>query len=206
MKNTRLYALLFAAVLTAACTGCSGGKKQPSANSRKTTIVYATEEAVTTTEAEEINIIAGEIGKEITENNTSFVLNSVIDPQDHEGGEKFIYLDITLKNNTDREYNLSTINNFYIELSDGSEVYSNVRTQLYAKNKFSEDKYFVDPFDIPSNGQFSGIIGGFILDEKENDFKLCFYPTGDDPSAKTTVIKYDITAADIKAPDTSELK
>ena len=192
MKKASILALILAAALSAGSfAGCSDRNESSSSRRHTSSIPTVTEEIGK-------NVVTGELGKEITENATAFTLNSVLSAKNSETGEKYIYMDIVLKNQTDKEYNLSTLNNFYIELPDGKEIFADVRTQLYAKQNFKADKYYDDPFDIPSNGQFSGVIGGIAVSGDTGDFKLCFFPTGDDARAKGTVIKYDVTAADLK--------
>ena len=208
MKKTKLSALLLAALIAAsASTGCLSNKKSATSKKNKedTTRPTSAEHSPVDLSKIGINEISGEIGKEIEANDTVFTLNAVIDAGIRESEKKFIYFDITLKNNTDSEYSLSTINNFYVTVPEG-DLYSDVQTQLYAKGHFKDNKYFVDPFTIPSNGQFSGIIGGFKLEENANTFEVSFYPTGKDPNAKETVIKYEITADDITAPSDEVLK
>ncbi|MBP5379614.1 MAG: DUF4352 domain-containing protein [Ruminococcus sp.] len=202
MKKTGLLAVLLAAVITAgAFAGCSDKNDDSSKRSRPAvSISDEPEEPIGS------NVVKGELGKEVTENDTAFTLNSVVSSKNSETGEQFIYMDITLRNSTDKAYNLSTLNNFYIELPDGKKTDSDVRTQLNAKQNFKESKYYADPFDIPSNGQFSGLIGGFAISGDVTEFKLGFYPTGDNPRAKGTVIVYDITAADITAPSSDIMK
>ena len=205
MKKTGIFAVLIAAALaTAAFAGCSDRNDSSSSNS--ITRPRTGENIPSETEPVGTNVINGELGKEITAKDTAFTLNSVVSTINSETGEHFIYMDITLRNSMSKEYTLSTLNNFYIELPDGSEVYSDVRTQLYAKQHFNDSKYYTDPFNIPSNGQFSGLIGGIVLVGEIKDFKLCFYPTEDDARAKGTVIKYDITASDIIDPPAEVLK
>lgn len=206
MKKTRLSGLLLAALMAAtASTGCLSNKKEVVEKREKAERPTAAQHSPVDPSNIGTNEIKGEIGQEIEANNTVFTLNAVIDAGARESGKKFIYFDITLKNNTSSEYNLSTINNFYVTVPEG-DIFSDVQTQLYAKSHFSDSKYYVDPFTIPSNGQFSGVIGGFKLEENANEFKVCFYPTGEDPNAKETVIKYDITADDIVAPSDDILK
>ncbi|EWM54678.1 DUF4352 domain-containing protein [Ruminococcus flavefaciens] len=213
MKTSKLSALLLTAVLTASVSaGCLDKKTSVSVDEPVISTNATNGEALTprtdNTSHGDIgqNKIDGEFDKEIKENDMGFTLHSVIVPEIREGGQKFVYLDITLRNYTDAAYNISTLNNFYIILPDGQEVYSDVRTQLYAQSNFSADKYFLDPFDIPSNGQFSGTIGGFTIGEDVNEFTLGFYPTGSDSHAKETVVLYKITADDLKAPDSALLK
>ena len=49
-------------------------------------------------------------------------------------------------------------------------------------------------------------IGGIVIVGDITDFKLCFFPTGDNASAKGTVIKYDIKASDVIDPPAEVLK
>ncbi|MBO4523206.1 hypothetical protein [Ruminococcus sp.] len=150
--------------------------------------------------------IKGELGKAVTANNTTFTLRSIVVHTDNAANERFIFFDIDLKNSTNNEYTLNTLNNFYIMLNDGTKVFSDVRSQLYAGGNIKKDKYFVDPFNIPSNGQFSGIVGGFILKDDIDSFTVCFFPTGSNPNDKGTVIEYSITADDLKELDSTLLK
>ena len=205
MKKTGFIAVLIAVALTtAAFAGCSDSNESSSTSSKRPPRTSTSAPSVT--EPIGTNVIDGELGKEVTEKDTAFTLNSVVSALNSETGEHFIYMDITLRNSMSKEYTLSTLNNFYIELPDGSEVYSDVRTQLYAKQHFNDSKYYADPFDIPSNGQFSGLIGGIVIVGDITDFKLCFFPTGDNASAKGTVIKYDIKASDVIDPPAEVLK
>lgn len=206
MKKTRLSGLLLAALMAAtATTGCLSNKKEVKERREKSERPTSANHSPVDAAKIGTNEIKGEIGQEVEANNTVFTLNSVIDAGVRDSGTKFIYFDITLKNNTSSEYNLSTLNNFYVTVPEG-DLFSDVQTQVYARSHFSDSKYYVDPFTIPSNGQFSGVIGGFKLEENVNEFKVCFFPTGENPNAKETVIKYDITADDIAAPSDDILK
>lgn len=203
MKIKKAAALILAAFITAAVSaGCMDNSKNNTTDSLEDIIPTKNTTPVDPIGSHEIK---GVIGSEITENDTSFTLKSVIVP-DSDDSEKFVYFDIDLRNNTDTAYTLSTLNNFYIQLADGTDVYSDVRSQLYAGEIFKKDKYFLDPFDIPSNGQFSGIVGGFVLRKDVNDFTVCFFPTGSNPNDKGTVIKFAVTAENISAPDPSVIK
>ena len=209
MKTSKLYAFLFAAaVMASAAAGCSDSnsdKNEPAAQPAATVAtenLEALEPPVEHGPAGE-NQVEAEIGAEVNANDTGFTLNGVIDGGHNDDGTKCLYFDITLRNETDTAYTLSTLNNFYIIDGNGEEIYSDVRSQLYANKNFNPEKYFADPFDIPSNGQFSGVIGGYTVDQGLNEFTLCFFPTGNDPRAKETVFQYHITEADIKAADSS---
>jgi len=153
------------------------------------------------------NKIRADLLQSVSANDTVFTLNSVVSPENMEAeGCKYVYFDITIKNNTNSAYSLSTLNNFYLIMPDGEEVYSDVRTQLFAMSRFKDDAYFNDPFEIPANGEFSGIVGGFLVDKNAESFTVGFFPTKDSPSDKDDVMLIDITSDKIKAPDASILK
>ena len=214
MKTSKLFAFTLAAVLTAsAAAGCLDKKSSSSKDVNISVDATEPDNGPALQPQENVkhgpvgeNKVEAEIGKEETANDTSFTLNAVIDGGHSDDGQKFLFFDITLKNATADAYTLSTLNNFYILTNDGEEIYSDVRSQLYANKYFNTEKYYADPFDIPSNGQFSGVIGGYTVDEDLNDFTLCFFPTGSDPLAKETVFNYKITADDIKEADSSLMK
>ena len=206
MNMKKAAALLIAAFLAASISaGCSDKKQKTDNNDLNAEDILPSrnDEPVAPIGSTVLN---GEIGKEITANNTSFTLKSVIISEDPDNDYKFVYFDIDLRNSTNNAYTLSTLNNFYIKLSDDTDIYSDVLSQLNAENQFKTAKYFVDPFDIPSNGQFSGIIGGFTVNKSVTDFTVCFFPTGSNPNDKGTVIKFPVTTADLCAPDQSVLK
>lgn len=162
-------------------------------------------EPVTTAKIGSI-VIDADISENVNENDTVFTLNSVIDAGIVEDGKKFIFFDITIKNDTDSSYSLSTLNNFYIILPDETDLYSTVRTQIYAINTFKEDRFFVDPFEIPAKSQFSGVIGGFTVDENIESFTVCFFPTKGNPDDKEKIIKIKVDANDIKTPGADLIK
>ena len=207
MNRKRLAALLMAASITAAvsvsCMNNNSKKDKKDSSSSEDFLPTDSNEPVAPKDSTELK---GEIGKEISANSTDFTLKSVVVHTDKEAKERFIYFDIDLRNSTSTEYTLSTLNNFFIKLPDNKEVYSDVRSQLYAESSFKKDKFFRDPFNIPSNGQFSGIVGGFILNDDVDEFTVCFYPTGSNPKDKGTVIKFAITADDLKELDSDVLK
>ena len=203
MRIKKTAALFMAASLMAALSaGCinNNNKNNTSEEDIFPTLSNETVAPIGSTE------IKGELGKEVTANNTSFTLRSLLVHTDSAAKERFIFFDIDLRNSTNKEYTLNTLNNFYIKLDDGTEVFSDVRSQLYANGNIKKDKYFVDPFNIPSNGQFSGIVGGFILKDDIDSFTVCFFPTGSNPNDKGTVIEYSITADDLKELDSTLLK
>lgn len=199
MKSFKYAALLIAGLLTVSAAVSCGEKK--------------TVEPMSTVDAENppTNVYAenSEIGKnefkaalstEISANDTVFTLNSVIDPGFRENGKKYIFLDVTINNSTGNAYDLSTLNNFYLKLSNGTEVYSDIVTSLYAMANFKENTYSKDPFTIPASGQFSGIIGGFIVDENVDTFTVGFFPTQANVNDKDDVCLIDITPDKITTP------
>lgn len=187
MKKYRIIPLILAAVMAAApLSSCSNGKD----NSSSSQVAVNKQEGLAKTE------IKAEISEVTLSNDTSFKLNNVIDyGKTDEEGNRFLYLDVTITNNTAKEYELNILNNFYILYPDGEETHFDIRTQLYAQNNIEE--YITNPFKLTANGELSGIIGGFIVPSDKNDFQVCFFPTQDVMTDKESVIKVDVTADNI---------
>lgn len=184
MKKYRILPILLAAAMAAVSfTGCSTGKEDSSSNSNKQDGLAQTE-------------IKAEIQEEGESNETVFKLNSVIDSgKTDDEGNRYLYLDASITNNTDKEYELNVLNNFYILYPDGEEAHFDVRTQLYAQNNM--ENYLTNPFKLTPNGELSGIFGGFIVPPDKNNFQVCFFPTQDNLTDKESVIKVDVTAENI---------
>ena len=193
MRKYKLTALLLCAALAVtAAAGCSDGNS----SSRSISVASQATTVNQNNEGRASNEVSAAVAEKASANKTGFTLNRVIDAGTrNDKNERFIYLDITIDNSTDKEYELSMLNNFYLLLGNGSEIHYNVGSQLYATNNI--DGYIPSPFNVPASGQFSGIVGGFAVGEDVKDFKVCFFPTPDDPNKTPDVIKVDITDSDI---------
>ncbi len=147
-------------------------------------------------EKEKIQIQA-EVAEEAEQNDTGFILNSIVDSgQTVEGsGEHYVYIDAVIKNTSDTDYELNMLNNTYILLPDGTEIGFDVRTQIYAVSRC--EKYVQNPFTVPANGEISGYFGGFLLPDDVKEFTFCFYPTQNDMWNKESVVKVNIKAENI---------
>ena len=191
----RTIAVLSAAVLMLGAVGCKHKVKSSDTSNS------------TTTESKiGVNKYEAELSQEVDANETIFALNSVIDAgAQTENGEHFIYLDITIKNDTGTPYSLSTLNNFRLIMPDESEVYGHVRTQLYATSTIT-DKYFGSPFDIPANGEFRGIVGGFVVKADQKDYYVEFFPTKENELDKEDVIRVKVDASKIVSPPADLIK
>ena len=200
MKKFRTAALAMAVLLTAASFAGCNRKKVSSVNPDSMTIYEGTTVPVGE------NKTYSKIGEAVTINDTVFTINSVISPEElTEDDKRYIYFDVTINNNSGAAYSLSTLNNFYLTMNDGTEVYEDVRTQLYAMSHFKEESYFSDLFDVPA-GEFKGIVGGFLIRKDAESFTVGFFPTKDTPTAKGDVILIEVNASDIITPDASILK
>jgi len=192
MRKYKLTALLLcAAMAISAAAGCSDdtGSRSMSVTSQSTTVNQ-------NNEGRADHEVSAAVSEKASANKTGFTLNRVIDAGNrNEKNERFIYLDVTIDNTTDKEYELNILNNFYLLLSDGSEIHYHVGSQLYATNNL--DGYIPSPFTVPASGQFSGIIGGFAVGEDVKDFTVCFFPTLNEPDKTPDVIKVDIAESDI---------
>lgn len=142
------------------------------------------------------NEITVNVSENANANDTTFRLNRVINSgKTDDNGNPYIYLDVNISNATDKEYELSVLNNLYVLLADNSEVHFDIKTQLYATNNI--ENYSASPFTVPANGDFSGIIGGFVLPKDTQNFTVCFFPTQDNKSDKTNVVKVSVSAQNI---------
>lgn len=202
MKKYKFISLALISAIALACTvGCSN---TPNSSTGDGGTVVATEpnnnvdvSELTKNNGIAQNEITANPAEEAKVNETTFKLNRVIDSgKTNDDGDPYVFLDVTISNTTENAYDLSIINNFYLLLPDNSEVHFDVRTQLYATQNI--DGYFTNPFNIPSNGEFSGIIGGFVLPKDTADFTVCFFPTQNDASNKTNVIKINVSSQNIE--------
>lgn len=192
MRRYKITALLLcAAMAVTAAVGCSDGKTDSRSASRVGTTVEAGKN-----EGVADNEVSAAVSEKANANETVFTLNKVIDGGTRtDKGERYLYLDITIDNATDKAYELNTLNNFYLLFSDGSEAHYDVRTQLYAAKNMS--RYSPNPFSVPAKGQFSGVVGGFAVSEDVKDLTVCFFPTLDNEQKKPDVVKVAVTEKDI---------
>ncbi len=140
-------------------------------------------------------------GQEIEVNNTVFTLNDVVNigsPANNEND--YVYINVTIKNNTDIEYEINSLNNFFVALPDQTEILSNVRTKLYAINNYP--KCVDDPITIPANGEFSGYLaGGFVVPSGTDSLTVGFFPTLDNDIDRANVILSPVTPENLSHDD-----
>lgn len=140
------------------------------------------------------NKVEVSISEDAEVNDTAFKLNRVIDSGRVKDGLKYIYLDVTIKNSSSDNYDLSGLNNFYLILKDGTEVLTDVRADIYAKQSMKGYEHLEQ---VAAGAEFTGYIG-FTLDESIEEFTACFFPTGTDDD-KTNVVRCEVKAGDIVA-------
>ncbi len=193
MRKHKITALLLcAAMALTAAAGCSGKESSSSSS--------ASQPYKISTDGKQDGLADNVINAGLTEtakaNDTGYTLTKVIDSgMRTDKNEHYIYLEVTVDNQTDKEYELNAINNFYILFADGSEAHYDIRTQLYAGKHMSG--FVASPFTVPANGKFSGIIGGFLVGDEINEFTVCFFPTLDDERNKDDVIKVKVKKEEI---------
>lgn len=188
MKKSRISALFLAAAI--AFTPAFGCKKTDE-SSRSSTGQYAQFPEIG---KNQINV---SLGESTSLNDTSYTLNSVIDSGRIKDGLKYIYLDVTIKNESDKPYKMSGLNNFYLLLDDGTEILTDVRADIYAKQSVNGYEQLLN---IAAGSEYNGYIG-FCIDENISDFKVGFFATGvtDD---RSSVVFCEIKADDIiSAPE-----
>lgn len=186
MKKFKIIPLLIAAVLAAApLCGCSKNNTEQSQTSYNDKLEGIAEHE-----------FKADIAEEVSGNETTFKLNSVIDSgMTEENGGRYFYLDAVIGNPTEKSYDLNILNNFYLLFPDKTEAHFDVRTQIYAGKNI--ENYIESPFTLTPNGEISGIIGGFIVPPGINEFTVCFFPSQDMENDKSNVIKVDVSASDI---------
>lgn len=194
MKKNKILSIALLTVMALSVTGCSDDSTSNSSLSSSGSSISSEQNKL---EGIAQNEISANPSEEADANETTFKLNKVIDSgMADDNGNPYIYLDVTIANATDKSYDLSVLNNFYLLLNDGNEVHFDVRTQLHATKNI--ENYSASPFNIPANGEFSGIIGGFILPKDTEDFTVCFFPTQDNASNKSNVVKVSVSSKDIE--------
>lgn len=189
MKKYNIIPLVLAAFLAAApLAGCSNNNPSDSSALSSDSVVVPTLEGI----ADEV--ISANVAEEAVGNDTVFTLNGIIDSgmTDNEGN-RYVYVDAVIKNNTDKEYEINALNNFYLLLPDSSESHYDVRTQLYGQKNV--EGYITNPFTVPANGEISGIFGGFLIPSGVDELTVCFFPTQENLTDKSNVIKVDANAS-----------
>lgn len=134
-------------------------------------------------------------------NETSYTINSIIDSGKRVEGLKYIYLDVTIKNNSDKEYEMNALNNFYLIMNDGEEVLSDIRADIYAKQSINDYKQLLS---IPAGEEYNGYIG-FLIKESVNTFTIGYFATGDS-NDKSSVILCNVAPEDIIAAPEGMIK
>lgn len=201
MKKLKLTAIILAMSLSAV-SAFSCSDKTPSSPEQSITLINPdrSEQQPITKYSADAKKTNSSFGQEMEVNNTAFTLNSVVRIKDTSSGSDYIYINVTIKNKTDIEYRISSLNNFFLALPDNQEVPSDVRTRLYALNNFS--KCVDDYITIPANGEFTGFLaGGFIVPSGTDSMTVGFFPTLDNEINKSEVILAPVSADDISTDD-----
>ncbi|MDE6035531.1 MAG: DUF4352 domain-containing protein [Ruminococcus sp.] len=134
-------------------------------------------------------------------NNTIFKLNDVVRvPAPNISGSDFIYLNVTIKNKVDLEYEISSMNNFFIALPDETELAPDVRAKLYALQNYPV--CIDDNITIPANGEFSGFLaGGFLVPSDTDSLTVGFFPTLNNAKDSSNVILTPVKGGNISDSD-----
>lgn len=207
MKNLKLTALLLCAAMAIPCAvGCqkhSSSSKSSSSNSG---------EPITISNNTDLgkNKIKASIAQEAVANETTFKLNSVVQTEKVKRGDnpekKYIYLDVEIKNESDSDYNLSSLNNVWLRIGENTVKTCDIITRFYASEYIKDDKFIIDPFVVPAHSTVSGYITGYEVDPSLDKFTVEFFPTQNDIHNKETVIQIEVTPDMIKSIPAEDLK
>lgn len=194
MRKNRIAAFALAAIMVFAAVSCNGSRHN---NNNSTSYEMSMNDNKQDKFASsEVKV---DIAQEVVENETAFKVNSVIDSGHVDDDNRhYLYLNVTIKNQSNADWELSMLNNFYLLMPNGEESHYDIRTQFYAEKNFKN--YTDTPFTIAAGSEFTGYIGGFLVDDGVSEFSVCYFPTGADDKNKDTVIKCPVSAADIIAP------
>lgn len=207
MKNLKLTALLLCAAMAIPCVvGCqkkSSSTKSSSSNS---------EDTVTVPNDTDLgkNKITAAITEEAAANETTFKLNSVVQTGKVKRGnnpeKKYIYLNVEIKNDSNTDYKLSSLNNAWLRIGENTVKTCDIVTRFYAKDHIKAEKFIIDPFIVPAHSTVSGYITGYEVDPSLDKFTVEFFPTQNDLHNKNTVIQVEVTPDMIKSIPAEDLK
>lgn len=202
MKNLRVYALVLALALSAVSAfSCADKNKSDSEDS----IVILDPD---TSVQEKPNKYSADskktntaVGQETEVNDTVFKLNNVVNIGSvANDGNDYIYINVTIQNKTDKEYEISSLNNFFVALPDQTEISSDIRPKLYAISNYP--KCVDDYITIPANGEFTGYLaGGFTVPSGTDSLTVGFFPTLDNDRYRENVILAPVNAENISSDD-----
>ena len=203
MKKLKLSALVLVLALSAVSAFSCGENKTTSTSEQSITMLDPNEPVSEVTKKYSANSKKTDsvIGEEAEVNDTVFKLNDVVAiPSPLNDGNEYLYINVTIKNNTDIDYEISSLNNFYVSMPDETETLSNVRAKLYALNNYT--KCVDDYIKIPANGEFTGYLaGGFIVPEGTESFDVGFFPTLNNTIDRANVIVSSVTSEKISHDD-----
>ena len=189
MNKSRLSALALALALSAV-SAFSCSEKASSGDNPNTSVADTTDPA---------NKYSGNskktnsaFGQEMEVNNTVFTLN--VENSD------FVFINVTIKNKTDIEYEINSMNNFFVALPDETEISMDIRANLYAIQNYP--KCIQDNITIPANGEFTGFLaGGFLVPAGTDSLTVGFFPTLNNEKDASNVILSPVNAENISTDD-----
>ncbi|MDE6425054.1 MAG: DUF4352 domain-containing protein [Ruminococcus sp.] len=199
MNKFRFSALILALTFSAICAfSCA---EKTSSDPATSTSVADTVESAQNKYSGNSKKTNSNFAQEVEVNNTVFRLNDVVRvPAPNVEGSDYIYLNVTIKNKVDLEYEISSMNNFFLALPDETEVSMDVRAKLYAIQNYS--KCTDDNITIPANGEFSGFLaGGFLVPSGTDSFTVGFFPTLNNAKDASNVILSPVTGGNISDSD-----
>jgi hypothetical protein len=199
MRKLKLAALFSAAVIMlASAAACNNKKAESSKEVSRGGII----ENVNVTPEEEIGSIKHEakLFEPITVGDTVFTVDNIIDIDHVTSDGRYIYIDYTIENKSDKEYPTDAINNFYINV-DGVEDIFDIRSDVFAKryvNGYSSE------FKVAPNSKVSNYVG-FVIPKDAKKLKVGYYVTGADRD-KRNIVLCEATSDDFVAAPSGMMK
>ncbi|MBE6860211.1 MAG: DUF4352 domain-containing protein [Ruminococcus sp.] len=186
MRNLKATALFAAGLIMLTSFGaCNKKKETESKVEHSRTAVENINDVNVVTPEEEVGSIKHEakLAEAVTVGDTVFTVNNIIDIDHITGDGRYIYIDYTIENKSDKDYPTDAINNFYINV-DGVEDIFDIRSDVFAKRYING---YSSEFTIAANTQISNYVG-FVIPKDAKEITVGYYVTGSDRDKKNIVL------------------
>lgn len=143
-----------------------------------------------------------ELGSSVTVDTTTFTVLNVVDVnKTTDDGEKYIYVEYTIKNDSDKNFQVDNLNNFYLTIN-GTEYHNDVRANLYAKQSIND--YF-ELETVPAGGEVTNYVG-FVVPQNTTSVTCGYYVTSGATTDKQDTIICDVQSSEWIQPPEGMLK
>lgn len=193
MNKLKITALMLTALVSAVpfLTGCQSDTVSSSAS-----VSYVENENIGKNKHE------ADLGSSVTVDTTTFTVHNVIDVnKTSDDGGKYIYVKYTIKNDSDKNFKVDNLNNFYISI-DGKNYNNDVRANLYAKQSIKD---YIELDSVPAGEEVTNYVG-FIVPENTKSVTCGYYVTSGEKTDKQDTIICEVPSSEWIQPPADMLK